>query len=125
MLRISLAKSLNGVNGRLMLAVRASSSAATPAKAPEKIEVFVDDQSVFVEPGTTVLQVGSHSSLELLEKSGKMRFFIDLGRLLHRLVLRFHAFVIMSDWPLRVIVVCAWLRWKKVQNQLLPVPCQL
>lgn len=70
MLRISLAKSLNGVNGRLMLAVRASSSAPTPAKAPEKIEVFVDDQSVFVEPGTTVLQVGSHSSLELLEKSG-------------------------------------------------------
>lgn len=70
MLRISLAKSLNGVNGRLMLAVRASSSAATPAKAPEKIEVFVDDQSVFVEPGTTVLQVGSHSRVELSKKSG-------------------------------------------------------
>lgn len=57
MLRVCLAKSLNGSNGRLMLAVRASSSAATPAKAPEKIEVFVDDQSVLVEPGTTVLQV--------------------------------------------------------------------
>lgn len=57
MLRVCLAKSLNGSNGRLMLAVRASSTAATPAKAPEKIEVFVDDQSVMVEPGTTVLQV--------------------------------------------------------------------
>lgn len=37
------------------VAVRAA--VTTPAKAPEKIEVFVDDQSVFVEPGTTVLQV--------------------------------------------------------------------
>lgn len=57
MLRVCLAKSLNETNGRLMLTVRASSSAATLAKAPEKIEVFVDDQSVLVEPGTTVLQV--------------------------------------------------------------------
>lgn len=58
MIRLCLAKSVNGSSGRLLVtAVRASSSAATPAKAPEKIEVFVDDQSVFVEPGTTVLQV--------------------------------------------------------------------
>lgn len=33
------------------------STATTPAKLPEKIEVFVDDQSVMVDPGTTVLQV--------------------------------------------------------------------
>lgn len=26
--------------------------------APEKIEVFVDDQKVLVDPGTTILQVG-------------------------------------------------------------------
>lgn len=64
MLRLCLAKSLNGSNGRFLLAVRASSSAATPAKAPEKIEVFVDDQSVFVEPGTTVLQVGFNSQFQ-------------------------------------------------------------
>lgn len=32
-------------------------AATTPAKAPEKIEVFVDDVPVMVEPGTTVLQV--------------------------------------------------------------------
>lgn len=50
-----------------MLAARASSSAATPAKAPEKIEVFVDDQSVLVEPGTTVLQVCyGHSTINLI-----------------------------------------------------------
>jgi len=30
---------------------------STATKAPEKIEVFVDDQSVLVDPGTTVLQV--------------------------------------------------------------------
>lgn len=40
-----------------LVGVRANSSTAAVAKAPEKIEVFVDDQSVFVEPGTTVLQV--------------------------------------------------------------------
>lgn len=32
---------------------------ANVAKAPEKIEVFVDGKSVFVEPGTTVLQVNT------------------------------------------------------------------
>lgn len=38
-----------------LVAIRSSSNA--PAKAPEKIEVFVDDQPVMVLPGTTVLQV--------------------------------------------------------------------
>lgn len=57
MFRLCLTKSLTGANSRIVLAVRASSSA--PAKVPEKIEVFVDDQSVLVEPGTTVLQVNS------------------------------------------------------------------
>lgn len=56
MFRLSLAKSINSCGGRFVLGIRTNSS-ATPAKAPEKIEVFVDDQSVFVEPGTTVLQV--------------------------------------------------------------------
>lgn len=57
MLRLCLTKSLTGANSRIVLAVR--TTATTPAKAPEKIEVFVDDQSVLVEPGTTVLQVNS------------------------------------------------------------------
>ena len=26
---------------------------------PEKVEVFVDDQKILVDPGTTVLQVGA------------------------------------------------------------------
>lgn len=35
-------------------------AAQTPAaKAPEKIEVFVDDIPVHVEPGTTILQVSN------------------------------------------------------------------
>lgn len=58
MFRTSLAKALvtSSRNGsRIIINVRAT--ATTPAKAPEKIEVFVDDQSVWVEPGTTVLQV--------------------------------------------------------------------
>ena len=37
-----------------------SNSSATPMKAPEKIEVFVDDQPVMVDPGTTVLQVNQN-----------------------------------------------------------------
>lgn len=59
MFRTTLTRALTGTNGRLVtiLNVRAAGSVATPAKAPEKIEVFVDDQSVWVEPGTTVLQV--------------------------------------------------------------------
>lgn len=40
---------------------RAQSNA--PAKAPEKIEVFIDDKPVMVLPGTTVLQVGRIKTL--------------------------------------------------------------
>ena len=41
--------------GVLVTSTRLQSNA--PAKAPEKIEVFIDDQPVMVLPGTTVLQV--------------------------------------------------------------------
>jgi len=34
------------------------SNRGTTTKAPEKVEVFVDDKRVLVDPGTTVLQVG-------------------------------------------------------------------
>lgn len=58
MLRTPLTRTLSlGAPSRVFAVVRTSASAATPAKVPEKIEVFVDDQSVFVDPGTTVLQV--------------------------------------------------------------------
>lgn len=57
MFRASLAKALAASNGKLPITISIRATASTPAKAPEKIEVFVDDKSVWVEPGTTVLQV--------------------------------------------------------------------
>lgn len=47
-------------------AVRTSAVVAqTPAKAPEKIEVFVDDIPVQVAPGTTVLQAAAMVGVEI------------------------------------------------------------
>ncbi|XP_013115448.2 NADH-ubiquinone oxidoreductase 75 kDa subunit, mitochondrial [Stomoxys calcitrans] len=47
-------------------AVRISAALAqTPAKAPEKIEVFVDDIPVKVAPGTTVLQAAAMVGVEI------------------------------------------------------------
>uniref|UniRef100_A0A1B0AHV7 NADH-ubiquinone oxidoreductase 75 kDa subunit, mitochondrial n=1 Tax=Glossina pallidipes TaxID=7398 RepID=A0A1B0AHV7_GLOPL len=47
-------------------AVRTSAVAAqTPAKAPEKFEVFVDDIPVKVAPGTTVLQAAAMVGVEI------------------------------------------------------------
>ena len=39
------------------LAPSLSGNRLNSTAAPEKVEVFVDDKSVLVEPGTTVLQV--------------------------------------------------------------------
>lgn len=41
----------------------------TATKAPEKIEVFVDDKPVMVDPGTTVLQVISGEDGKLIEQT--------------------------------------------------------
>lgn len=57
MFRASLTKALTANNGKIPIKLSIRATASTPAKAPEKIEVFVDDKSVWVEPGTTVLQV--------------------------------------------------------------------
>lgn len=57
MFRAPLAKALAANNGKVPIKVIIRATASTPVKAPEKIEVFVDDKSVWVEPGTTVLQV--------------------------------------------------------------------
>lgn len=62
MFRVTLAKAITGTNRCLILTARASST-ATPAKTPEKIEVFVDDKSILVDPGTTVLQASLFFSL--------------------------------------------------------------
>lgn len=83
MFRTSLAKALaassrNG--GRFIVNVR--TTASTPAKVPEKIEVFVDDQSVWVEPGTTVLQVNKIHTLTLAQcEFGERIERIDFFRL--------------------------------------------
>lgn len=34
-------------------------------KNPEKIEIFIDDKSVYVEPGTTVLQAAAMIGIEI------------------------------------------------------------
>jgi NADH dehydrogenase (ubiquinone) Fe-S protein 1 len=53
-----------------------------PAKAPEKIEVFIDDQPVMVAPGTTVLQAAAQVGVEIPR------------------------FVITNDWRSLEIAVC-------------------
>lgn len=65
MLRTSVSRALSlGVPTRALAGGVVNSSSpqhvrgtANVAKAPEKIEVFVDGVSVMVDPGTTVLQV--------------------------------------------------------------------
>lgn len=61
MLRLGLpiCRSLNH-SRKLPLYVRASS-----AKAPEKIELFIDDKPVLVDPGTTVLQAAAMVGVEI------------------------------------------------------------
>lgn len=84
------------------LAIRTSASAAsTPAKAPEKIEVFVDDIPVMVAPGTTVLQVKlinyfAWCIAHELRMHLLLLFFV-LFRQQQWLVLKFQDFVIMKD----------------------------
>lgn len=59
MLRSPLKRALSlGVPTRALVGVSVHHrGTANVAKAPEKIEVFVDGISVMVDPGTTVLQV--------------------------------------------------------------------
>nr|XP_054768057.1 NADH-ubiquinone oxidoreductase 75 kDa subunit, mitochondrial-like [Lytechinus pictus] len=50
---------------RQLLQPTSSRMLSTTSPAPEKIEVFVDDQSVMVEPGTTVLQACAEVGVEI------------------------------------------------------------
>lgn len=54
MLRLPLLRSIPQVT-------RALGARGNATGAPDKIEVFVDDQPVLVDPGTTVLQVNKIS----------------------------------------------------------------
>jgi NADH dehydrogenase (ubiquinone) Fe-S protein 1 len=54
MLRFPLHRVLNPPSPRVVTAC----NRGTTTKAPEKVEVFIDEKRVLVDPGTTVLQVG-------------------------------------------------------------------
>ncbi len=64
MLRVPLSRTFCLAQASSRTGVLATSSkrlqSNAPVKAPEKIEVFIDDQPVMVAPGTTVLQVKNH-----------------------------------------------------------------
>uniref|UniRef100_A0A6M2DT30 NADH-ubiquinone oxidoreductase 75 kDa subunit, mitochondrial n=1 Tax=Xenopsylla cheopis TaxID=163159 RepID=A0A6M2DT30_XENCH len=51
--------------GASMAAPRNLSAAPVPAKVTQKIEVFIDDKPVMVEPGTTVLQAAAMVGVEI------------------------------------------------------------
>lgn len=59
MLRVPIHRALIRAGATTRQAVRATASA--PVKAPEKIEIFIDDKPVMVDPGTTILQVSPHT----------------------------------------------------------------
>lgn len=61
MLRLGAQQLLRYGGGRSMVL----GGARTQSSAPEKIEVFIDDKPVMVEPGTTVLQVSFFMALYL------------------------------------------------------------
>ncbi|XP_050099755.1 NADH-ubiquinone oxidoreductase 75 kDa subunit, mitochondrial [Anopheles aquasalis] len=63
MLRWPIARVLAARAAACPTGVRASSSA--PAKVPDKVEVYIDDQLVMVEPGTTVLQAAAQIGVEI------------------------------------------------------------
>ncbi|XP_017782760.1 PREDICTED: NADH-ubiquinone oxidoreductase 75 kDa subunit, mitochondrial [Nicrophorus vespilloides] len=63
MLRLGISKVLSGAKIQHVAVV--SRAASDIAKKPEKIEVFIDDKSVMVEPGTTVLQAAAQIGVEI------------------------------------------------------------
>lgn len=65
MLRLTVQKVLAGARPSPKHTAIISRSAADVAKQPEKIEVFIDDKPVYVEPGTTVLQAAALVGVEI------------------------------------------------------------
>ncbi|XP_069691515.1 NADH-ubiquinone oxidoreductase 75 kDa subunit, mitochondrial isoform X2 [Periplaneta americana] len=61
MLRLPLQRVLNPQNARVVTLC----SRGSATKAPEKIEVFIDDKRVLVDPGTTVLQAAALVGVEI------------------------------------------------------------
>lgn len=65
MLRTTLNRALNGAKVSPKHLFIATRTAGDVAKKPEKIEVFIDDKPVLVEPGTTVLQAAALVGVEI------------------------------------------------------------
>lgn len=61
MLRTTLSRAINGPKVNALSAVFSRNQ----SKAPQKIEVFIDDKPVMVEPGTTVLQAAAMVGVEI------------------------------------------------------------
>ncbi|XP_057665666.1 NADH-ubiquinone oxidoreductase 75 kDa subunit, mitochondrial [Diorhabda carinulata] len=65
MLRFTVSKILNGAKASPKHVFVATRCQSGEAKKPEKIEVFIDDNPVLVEPGTTVLQAAAMIGIEI------------------------------------------------------------
>lgn len=65
MLRSTVSKVLNGSKLSPKYITFTCRSNSDVAKKPEKVEVFIDDQSVLVDPGTTVLQAAAQIGVEI------------------------------------------------------------
>ncbi|CAG9812802.1 unnamed protein product [Phaedon cochleariae] len=65
MMRITFAKVLQGAKISPKHLLIASRNQSGEVKKPEKIEVFIDNKSVMVEPGTTVLQAAAMVGVEI------------------------------------------------------------
>ena len=63
MFRLPLTRALTGATKLSPKPLAASARCASDA--PQKIEVFIDDQPVMVEPGTTVLQAAALVGVEI------------------------------------------------------------
>lgn len=65
MLRSTLIKALGGAKCRPQALFVLSRNYSSEVKKPEKIEIFIDDKPVYVEPGTTVLQAAAMIGIEI------------------------------------------------------------
>lgn len=65
MLRTALAKALKGAKISPKHVFVFTRNQSNEPKKVEKIEVFIDDQPVYVEPGTTVLQAAALIGIEI------------------------------------------------------------
>lgn len=85
------------------LGVRSNSTGA-----PEKVEVFVDDQKVLVDPGTTVLQV-NYLYIYIFRSIN-----FSSSRLQQWWELKSRVFAIMNDSQWLATAECVWLKLRNL-----------